>query len=374
MSVERERWIDSWKGLLILLVVLGHVVGMMSHFTTGRMQDAFLYAYRFIYFFHMPAFFMLVGVIAGAGEKTDEGLSFAFIARKFKRLMIPYFFWGVVSVLIFLLMTALTSGVFVGNGYYRYFKFDFPWWQPFLSLLHAGFWPNGDGFRCNSVLWFLPCMFLVLLSRKAIQGFNPKSNNTTIPNLKSNNLKSNNLTIPLLLLCLTLGGVLRLYAGLLPWCLDRVPRFLAFVLLGEFVARWRWSIGCGWQIAGLLVGWAIFAAGVVVLPDFGVMYVSWAWYFAEAGMAVLGCVLSMGVARLVDCRLLAGLGVASLGIMLTHKFPIVAIQAVIGKCDRLTFGSVATGLLIAFGIAVLVTALAWGVARVMPRSVGGTKG
>ena len=361
MSAERKSWIDSWKGLLIFLVVLGHVVGMMSHFTTGRMQDAFLYAYRFIYFFHMPAFFMLVGVIAGAGGETDGGLSFAFIARKFKRLMIPYFFWGVVSVLIFLVMTALTSGVFVGNGYYRYFKFDFPWWQPFLSLLHAGFWPNGEGFRCNSVLWFLPCMFLVLLSRKAIQSFNStiqQSNNPTI-------------SVLLILFCLILGGVLRLYAGLLPWCLDRVPRFLAFVLLGELVARCRWSIGCGWQIAGLLVGWTIFAVGVVVLPDFRAMYVSWIWYFAEAGMAALGCVLSMGVARLVDCRLLAGLGVASLGIMLTHKFPIVAIQAVIGKCGRLSLDSTAVGLLLALGIAVVVTVLAWVVTRVMPRSVGG---
>lgn len=334
------------------------------------MRDAFLYVYRFIYFFHMPAFFMLVGVIAGSGGEADGGLSISFVARKFKRLMIPYFFWGVVSVLIFLVITALTSGVFVGNGYYQYFNFDFPWWQPFLSLLHAGFWPDGDGFRCNSVLWFLPCMFLVLLSRKAIQGFN-----STIQ--QSNNLKSHNPKIPqllLLLLCLTLGGVLRFYAGLLPWCLDRVPRFMAFVLLGELVACCRWSIGFGWQLAGLLVGWTIFAAGVVVLPDFGVMYASWTWYFAEAGMAALGCVLSMGVARLVDCRLLASLGVASLGIMLTHKFPIVALQVVIGKCGRLTFASVAAGLLIAFGIAVLVTALAWGVARVMPRSVGGTKG
>ena len=356
MSAERKSWIDSWKGLLIFLVVLGHVVGMMSHFSDGGAREAFLYAYRFIYFFHMPAFFVLVGVLMGSKVETDEDLSGAFVARKFKRLMIPYFFWGVVSVLIFLATLALSSGACRGDAYYRAIKLDFPWWQPFLSLLHAGFWPNGEGFRCNSVLWFLPCMFLVLLARKMLQGLK---------------VQSSGKTILLLLVCLALGGVLRLFVGSLPWCLDRVPRFLAFVLLGELVVRWRRPICNGGRIAGLLAGWTVFAAGVMVFPDFKAAYVSWTWYFAEAGMAALGCVLSMGVARLVDCRLLASLGAASLGIMLTHKFPVVAFQTVIGKCGQLTVASAAVGLLVALGLAVLVTALAWGVTRVMPRSVGG---
>ena len=364
--------------MLILLVVLGHAVGMTACSAQGAAYGVLVYLYRFIYFFHMPAFFMLVGVIsglsegAGANAEGKDDLTFAFVARKFKRLMIPYFFWGVVSIVFFLTTMSLTSGVRGYGGQNWGASFNFPWWRPFISLLHGGFWPNGEGFRYNYVLWFLPCMFLVLLFRKAIQGFNPQSQIQQSNNPKSNNLKSNNLTIPLLLLCLTLGGALRIYVGCLPWCLDRVPRFLAFVLLGELVARCRWPIGGIGRISGLLVGWAIFAAGVVVFPDFRATYVSWTWYFAEAGMAALGCILSMSVARMVDCRFLASLGVASLGIMLTHKFPIVALQAAVAKCGGVAIDSVALGLLASLGVTAVATALARGVARVMPRGVGGT--
>lgn len=366
---ERESWIDSWKGILIFLVVLGHVAGMMCHFSAGDARGMMRYLYRFIYLFHMTAFFLLVGVLSGLKLKVQGLRSGApqirsFAWRKFQRLLVPYFFWGVVSVVIFWATAAVTArmGGSATDGYYGARMFDFPWWRPFISLLHAGFWPNGEGFRCNSVLWFLPCMFGVLVARNAIQRFTPQTLNA-----------SKTQALFLAILCLILGGVLRLYVGPLPWCLDRVPRFLAFVYLGELVASLptpkRPNVGTSKLLP---LGWLVFALGVIYFPDLAAAYSSWTWYFAEAGMALFGGVLSMGLAKVVDCRLLAGLGVASLGIMLIHKFPILAVQGIVGRIGGLEAWQAGC---LALGLAVTVTVLSWGAAKLIrkwtPWSVGG---
>lgn len=58
----RIEWIDRWKGLLILLVIIGHTVGSVSHVCNGYARDVFEFIYKAIYMFHMPAFFCVVGI------------------------------------------------------------------------------------------------------------------------------------------------------------------------------------------------------------------------------------------------------------------------------------------------------------------------
>jgi len=55
----REAWIDRWKGMLILLVVLGHVVGGGGNLAAGSASNLLLELWRVIYIFHMPSFFVL---------------------------------------------------------------------------------------------------------------------------------------------------------------------------------------------------------------------------------------------------------------------------------------------------------------------------
>lgn len=115
----------------------------------------------------------------------------------------------------------------------------------------------------------------------------------------------------------------------------------------------------------------MFALGVKFFPDLAAPYSSWMWYFAEAGMALLGGVLSMALARIADCRGLAGLGVASLGVMLVHKFPVMFVQSFAGRFGSLGVWEVG-GLVV--GVTVGVTAVSWlvtaGLRRWMPWSVG----
>ena len=73
--MEQKRhieWIDSLKGLAIILVVLGH--------NTGGENDA----YHFFYTFHMPLFFLISGFLFSMKPPLE------YLERSFRHLMVPY--------------------------------------------------------------------------------------------------------------------------------------------------------------------------------------------------------------------------------------------------------------------------------------------
>ena len=77
MSTNRRSDIDIAKGFALFLVVLGHVVTM--HHTI----------FRWIYAFHMPAFFFLSGMTFRP-EKYSSCLDY--IKKRGRTLVLPYFF------------------------------------------------------------------------------------------------------------------------------------------------------------------------------------------------------------------------------------------------------------------------------------------
>lgn len=340
----RDTSIDQAKGILIFLVVLGHVAGMMSHFASGVGQVALQFVYKWIYLFHMPAFFYLAGVVAGskkmkAVEKRgsrQSALAFPiFTLRKAQRLLIPYFFWGVVSVIVFLAMGQFLALLAQGATTGRYVRMGAAevWWQPFVSLLHAGGWPHGTGFRCNSVLWFLPVMFVVALAYELFS-------RTTRKLASALHL----ISIPLLFV---LGGVLRICRfGGLPWGLSLAPYYLAFMALG--------SVMGGVERIRLLLSrlspgtvtalWGAFTLVAWALPNMGIAWWQWKWFVVQGLMAVWGSVLLFVTVKkfhhhavstpFPDTAFLASLsrlGLASLGIMVTHKFLVLVVQLGMGR-------------------------------------------
>ena len=76
MSMNRRSDIDIAKGFALFLVVLGHVVTM--HHTI----------FRWIYAFHMPAFFFLSGMTFRP-EKYPSCLDY--IKKRGRTLIFPYF-------------------------------------------------------------------------------------------------------------------------------------------------------------------------------------------------------------------------------------------------------------------------------------------
>ena len=76
--MKRKDWIDALKGILILCVVLGHEVTKL----------------RFVYWFHMPLFFMVSGYLLNKTTNIRE-----WFIQKAKRFLIPYFsFYILISV------------------------------------------------------------------------------------------------------------------------------------------------------------------------------------------------------------------------------------------------------------------------------------
>ena len=61
MSQDHVGWIDAYKGVLIVLVVLGHVIGGEVHLIPEGMLTRTVaeFLFKFIYSFHMPAFFFI---------------------------------------------------------------------------------------------------------------------------------------------------------------------------------------------------------------------------------------------------------------------------------------------------------------------------
>ena len=57
---RRITYLDTAKGILILLMLIGHI-----------WNDGFVHA--FIYVFHMPAFFLISGMVSGNKEISVQG-------------------------------------------------------------------------------------------------------------------------------------------------------------------------------------------------------------------------------------------------------------------------------------------------------------
>src|SRR5574344_758282 len=75
----RLSWIDLSKGILICLVIVGHLVPG-PHWKLNNPVD-------YVYMFHMPAFFILSGILNKKKEKIQIS---EIIKKKVKRLLLPY--------------------------------------------------------------------------------------------------------------------------------------------------------------------------------------------------------------------------------------------------------------------------------------------
>lgn len=73
---KRIEWVDIAKGILILLVVLGHFLEALGYYE---------FVHKWIYSFHMVSFFALSGVVF----KEYNIKPLAFIRKKFRSLIIP---------------------------------------------------------------------------------------------------------------------------------------------------------------------------------------------------------------------------------------------------------------------------------------------
>ncbi len=122
------------SALAILMIVAGHLG--YDIFTVGG-----LFPY---YSFHVPLFMFISGYFY---RDAEEGNPLAYLKKKAKRLLLPYFFWNVVYGLLAAALRAF-GGFSMGEA---------------VSLKTLFFTPflNGYQFILNYAAWFVPVLFIV---------------------------------------------------------------------------------------------------------------------------------------------------------------------------------------------------------------------
>ena len=129
-NIKRLDYLDVSKGIGILLVVLGHIYTMRPGINRSIPTV-------WIYSFHMPLFFIVSGILVKFTEnKWTEQSFWQIFKSKFKRLMIPYFLFGMVSIIL----RCFLRGVSISN---------ILWDAIYLFVLYG-----------IEALWFLPALFI----------------------------------------------------------------------------------------------------------------------------------------------------------------------------------------------------------------------
>lgn len=118
-SNQRIHFVDYFKALLMILVVVGHV-----NFANESVK-------AWIYSFHMPAFFFATGLLLNTSTDFKN-----LLAKYSDKLLFPYFLWGLVFA-----------------------KFTI---QNLFYILYGSYRSIGKAGALTS-LWFLPVMFFAIL-------------------------------------------------------------------------------------------------------------------------------------------------------------------------------------------------------------------
>ena len=136
---QRILWADSLKGILIILVVLGHSIQVTLK---GGCTNSHLWNY--IYSFHMPAFMAISGFLSYKMVDRDCRRSFkeyvlkcvSLLRRRSQQLVIPFVLWALIKLL-----------------FYEELTFD--------SIIRVFMYPDGS-------FWFLWILFLIAATFKIL--------------------------------------------------------------------------------------------------------------------------------------------------------------------------------------------------------------
>ncbi len=125
MNTSRNYQIDTAKGILMSLVIVGHV--LLASKDLNQIESILLKA---IYSFHMPAFLIISGLLFDCKKQKEKGI-LTQLSNKFRHIMIPYFVFellgGIVQniftygereTLFEVLRNVITFHMYVGADWY----------------------------------------------------------------------------------------------------------------------------------------------------------------------------------------------------------------------------------------------------------------
>lgn len=295
-AAKRIPWIDVAKGIGILAIVWGHVL------RTGNFRT-------YLYAFNVPLFFILMGYTF-----KGNGALLAFVKKKFRQTMIPYYIWSTLSILIFILMvrvvsldTSEASTSLVKNV---------------LGMLYAN--SRTIYMKWNLPLWFIPCMNSVLVCVFLIEKM-----------LSKIQTGKNGWRIAVVVIFAVAG--LALQSGFnikLPFQFESGIYMISFVEMGILMKEIRivekWG---GESVNNLILVMLLFASvmlikinGFAEIREYNYGKYPVLFFFYSSMLSILMMVLAY---RFADCLLLSKIGRMSFPILLMHKFPILLFQTVV---------------------------------------------
>ncbi|MFQ7596893.1 acyltransferase family protein [uncultured Clostridium sp.] len=204
MNVQKDRNIDSLRGLMIILVVLGHAIIPQIR----ENNEYYTNVWNTIYYFHMPIFFMISGYCCKEIKvsKIDKNKYKSFIIKKFKRLMIPYILMSCFNYIILLVVTTIQTPIramLIESGY----KFN-----GIITSIIEILTFNG---HFDDHMWFLYTLFIIFI---------------LIPIMKKKINNENKIIIlSIILTLLSYSGILNNTVPLL----EKTCRYLFYVIIGS---------------------------------------------------------------------------------------------------------------------------------------------
>ena len=121
MDKERLLWADSLKGLLMLLVIIGHAIQVVLK------GDCFNnHIWNLIYSFHMPAFVAISGWFSYR-EKRKKSSYLKSCIRRAHQLLIPYICWSLISCVLGGLTLKRLSYIILSPDTYFWFLWVLFW-------------------------------------------------------------------------------------------------------------------------------------------------------------------------------------------------------------------------------------------------------
>lgn len=295
LQKNRIVWIDNARAIAIFFIVLGHIN------TNGQFCN-------YLNSFHVPLFFFISGLTFSTHDKP-----LVFLKKKVKRILVPYWCFSLISIGIYMLLGRFAAQRLEGDDYYI-----MSLWQCIYGMLYGS---RGNGFlNWNRPMWFLPCLFSLLVISYLIGRFIFRGKNKKV------------FAAIMLVLCLSLFAVMY-YRGifpLLPFGLTQAASASPFFALGIMTRLLADDYGekiklkIGWRIA---LSVALIAAGAYVntrntiIVGFSYNQFGRFWiYLLSATLSIFGWCIFSGLFRL---RAVEYVGNNTMPILVMHKFPVI---------------------------------------------------
>ena len=295
---KRIAWIDIARGLAMIAIVFGHTVGMG--------------AWRiWVYSFHVPLFFVLSGMTFHIKESFQM-----FCLNKAKRLLVPYYCFGLISIFVF-----VVGGNFAADVLGRT-DIDTSLVINIFGLLYG----NGKNgmMDFNLPLWFLPCLFVVYLLSFCV--------------MKLESLVRYKTVVRICILALTVGtsfAVSQLDSVIaLPFSAENAVAVSPFFYLGVLIGRIRLNESN--RFAMITAGAASLAIGAVIaminarngIVDYvDTAFRSYPLFFSAAVLQSFGLIMILSQIR--SSMFLERVGRNTMPILVMHKFPVVLLQVLL---------------------------------------------